>query len=144
MSMRGHNSCHNNNKETLKKGDERTCINKYLHIHQTSDTWIVKDEYAFQNYNIWRIDLPSNLNKGDELAIMGDSGQRKLQLFSTYISGCLSRKVCVFCIVGIQSLFLPFRYFQIGYSIGRKKVCKKTREVKSWLRFAWSISWCVL
>lgn len=29
-----------------------TCVNKYLHIHQISDTRVMKDKYPLQDYNI--------------------------------------------------------------------------------------------
>jgi len=38
-------------------GMGKTCVYKYLHVHQISHPRVMENEYTFQNYNVRRIHL---------------------------------------------------------------------------------------
>lgn len=45
-----------------KKEEQKTCINKNLHIHHVADTLFMKNQYSLQNNYFRCIDLPNKNN----------------------------------------------------------------------------------
>jgi hypothetical protein len=41
----------------MQKKDGQTCVNKDLHVHESTNTSIMEDQNALQDYNICRIHL---------------------------------------------------------------------------------------